>query len=283
MKLNKLALTLCLLASTAMAQAQSCEEGFEGWDGVTTDWIPEGWTEIHTDNVIPTLNDGNCTWHVIDPTKSSTLPTAKEGKYYVAIGYARDAEGHDLEQDEWLLSPTYQLSEYGGTLNFEPAYSPLFLYHTEDKYIDWDSQDYIEREATADLEVWVRILYEGGEWGEWLPQSSLCVEWSTQPFSTLLKYFSSTAFHQHDTIFLTDELYQNQVVQIGFRYVGSYGNIIGIDKFRMGYATRYVEGINTLQGKPGTPRHTYDLQGRNIDANTLRHGLILQDGKKILR
>ena len=39
------ALSLGLCHSQAQ---QKLNENFESWDGTTTDWLPEGWTEINT-------------------------------------------------------------------------------------------------------------------------------------------------------------------------------------------------------------------------------------------
>lgn len=279
-----------LLFMSHAAQAQTYMESFEGWDGVTTDWLPEGWLEIHTDDIMPTRKDGEYTWHVIDPSSSRTLPEACDGRYYAAIGYAKDEAGNDIESDEWLISPAFRLSEYGGTLNYDVAFAPLFLYRVGNGYIDWDAYDFVdgERLPAADLQIFVMKLEPDGTWGEfWDLYVSLCADWYTQPLSSLMSAdFSSTRFHtSQSTVFLTDDDMHDATVRIAFRYVGSEGNIMGIDKFRMGYATRVdnapaPDGL-LLQQATKHSHSAYDLAGRKVQGGN--SGFQIVDGKKMLR
>ena len=242
------------------ASAQTVTESFEGWDGTTNDWLPEGWTEVHnSDPYISTFDTkGNCTWHVINPDASTSLPNAKDGKYYMAIGYARDSSTKkDYEQDEMVISPVYRLSSFGGTLNYEPCYNPMYLFILDDDHIDWSDADWptfiqqegVEtvQECSATLQTYVRIVAEDGTPGEWEGINNLFSEWLTYDFGYFWNYMNSNEFHSQSTIFLTDEKYHDALVQVGFRYVGSQGGIIGIDNFMMGYAT--PEGIGTVTKK----------------------------------
>lgn len=290
-----------LLGSPSMAQAQTYMESFEGWDGVTADWLPEGWSEINTDEVMPTRNNGEYTWHVINPENSKTLPKASDGKYYAAIGYAKDENGDDIYSDEWLISPAFKLSEYGGTMNYDVAFAPLFLFRVGNGYIDWNEYDFVngERQPAADLQIFVLKLQDDGSYGDyWDLYVSLCSDWCTQPLSALMSAaFSSTTFHtSQSTVFLTDDNLKNATVRIAFRYVGSEGNIIGIDKFRMGYATLVddaplVTGVELRQIAESAKANTgnYDLLGRRISGSSIgNHGVnivVNPDGssRKVMR
>lgn len=265
--------TLPLLLLPLLANAQTYVESFEGWDGVTPDWLPEGWTEIHTDDVMPTRNNGEYTWHVIDPANSKTLPKASDGNYYAAIGYAKDEAGRDIPSDEWLVSPAFRLSEYGGTLNYDAAFAPLFLFRVGNGYIDWNEYDFTngERQMAADLQIYVLKLEDDGTYGDyWDLYVSFFADWCTQPLSSLMSAaFSSTTFHtSQSTVFLTDDNLKGATVRIAFRYVGEQGNIMGIDRFRMGYATLVDEAptvdVRTLLRDTPARTNSYDLAGRPV-------------------
>ena len=55
---------LALLSSASMVAQDKVFEGFEGWDYVMADWLPEGWTEENSNEDIFLLNNGAFTWHV---------------------------------------------------------------------------------------------------------------------------------------------------------------------------------------------------------------------------
>lgn len=282
LQLSSLLCAAFLFPSSDFAQAET--ESFEDWDGVTADWLPEGWCEWHTDDYIPTLNNGSYPWPVINPADSKTLPAATDGKYYAAIGYAKDPQtNEDLYQDEWLISPAYKLSEYGGTLNFDAEYAPLFLFRVDNGFVDWGEMDFIERASSADLQILARKLTEENEWEEdWVLFKSLFADWYTQSLSALMSAdFSSSRFHDSGTLFFTDDCYKNATIQIAFRYVGQYGNIMGIDKFRMGYATLVpdapsADGINNIQ--TNSRKDTYfDISGRKT--NNSKRGINIVSDK----
>lgn len=270
------ALSAFLFAAVPSAQAQNYLESFEDWDGVTPDWLPQGWSEIHTDAEMPTRNNGEYTWHVINPDNSKTLPKASDGKYYAAIGYAKDENGNDIPSDEWLVSPAFKLSQYGGTMNYDVAFSPLFLFRVDNGFIDWSEMDFIgERQSSADLQIFVMKLQDDSTWGEyWDMYVSLFADWCTQPLSSLMSAaFSNTTFHTNQsTVFLTDDDLKDATVRVAFRYVGQYGNIMGIDKFRMGYATLVEDAPAPdhvlLQQMAKRAVQSYDLNGRRVSAVT---------------
>lgn len=283
--MNRTLLLLIALFASVGLHAQMSIESFEGWDGVTPDWLPEGWTEVHTDEWIPAQKNGEWTWHVIDPSKSATLPNATDGKYYAAIGYARDDNKVDYFQDEWLITPAYKLSEFGGTLNYDVAYSPLYLFLLDDDHVDFDSLDFKLRESSADLQVWVRIMDENGEWPDlWEFQSSLFDDWQGQIFASLMNAFFNTEFRSSATVFFTDDIYKNATIQVAFRYAGDCGGIMGLDKVMFNYATRVSpeSGISHLSAADSRPVVAYDLTGRPCK-HLPASGIVICDGRKVLR
>ena len=218
------ALLLSVINTTTL-HAQVLTESFESWDGTSSGYLPNGWTEKHT----------NQSWHVINPNSSTTLPNAYDGQYYVAIGYDKE----NKSQDEWLFSPVYELGFFGAMVEYHPAYSPLFLYRVDGNYVNWNTYEFTDgvRVNAADLQTWVRTIANDGTPGKWKRVRGLCEQWMKQDLSTLYSDFFSTTFHSESPIDLTAEEYQEANIQIGFRYVGSHGNIIGIDKFSVNGAT----------------------------------------------
>lgn len=275
--MKKILLPLLFILLGLRGNAQACLETFDGWDGTTEDWLPDGWTEEHTDEDIPALAGGQYTWHVIDPNSMRSMPAPRSGQYYAAIGFAKDADGMDLYQDEWLISPAYQLSEYGGTLSFAAAYSPLYLHRVTDEFVDWDNYDFLDRQCSADLQIWVRLYNkETQDWDLWVNYESCYADWCTQPIYQLLNQWGSIDWHNYaNTIFLTEEEHLGAIVQVAFRYVGQYGYNVGLDDFRMGYATQVAdpttEGLRVPMRVEGTSRR-YDISGR-ADAPHQAHGI----------
>lgn len=303
MNTKKILAAALLAMSAASVSAQKYTESFEGWDGTTADWLPAGWSEIHTDEDMPSRSNGDYTWHVIDPANSKTLPKASDGNYYAAIGYAKDENGDDMYSDEWLISPAFKLSEYGGTLNYDVAFAPLFLFRVGNGYIDWSEYDFVDgqRIPAADLQIYVLKLEDDGTYGEyWDMFVSLCSDWCTQPLSALMSAaFSNTTFHTNQsTVFLTDDDMKGATVRIAFRYVGEEGNIMGIDKFFMNYATLVedapavegsvegsdgglVDALRSIEAAQSPSATYYDLSGRR--AKGTLHGVTIVDGRKVIR
>ena len=86
-------------------------ESFEAWDGQTVDWLPDGWSEIISDESYVSSNDGVFTWHVGKEKNNKPFPV--DGQYYANIYYAyklsEEDKSIDLPQDEWLITPTLSL------------------------------------------------------------------------------------------------------------------------------------------------------------------------------
>ena len=210
-------------------------EGFEGWDYVMADWLPEGWTEENSNEDIFLLNNGAFTWHV--GTQSGYLPNAPEGYNYALIYYAYDYDDtgkkFDLPQDEWMISPSYTVGA-NSTLSFFVGYSPLFLFNTDNSNLDWGKNDFKDRSPSTTLKIYIR-----SNGGEWVMLKDLYDEWAETPFDELFNNYFNVEFRQ-----LSFDLaeYAGTDVQVAFQFVGMYGNTMEIDAFQITDAT--VVGVD---------------------------------------
>ena len=225
---------LALLSSASMVAQDKVFEGFEGWDYVMADWLPEGWTEENSNEDIFLLNNGAFTWHV--GTQSGYLPNAPEGYNYALIYYAYDyndkGEKFDLPQDEWMISPSYKVTE-NSTLSFFVGYSPLFLFNTDNSNLDWGKNDFKDRSPSTTLRIYIR-----SNGGEWVMLKDLHDEWAETPFDELFNNYFNVEFRQ-----LSFDLaeYVGTDVQVAFQFVGMYGNTMEIDAFQITDATVGVD------------------------------------------
>ena len=225
---------LALLSSASMVAQDKVFEGFEGWDYVMADWLPEGWTEENSNEDIFLLNNGAFTWHV--GTQSGYLPNAPEGYNYALIYYAYDCDDtgkkFDLPQDEWMISPSYKVTE-NSTLSFFVGYSPLFLFNTDNSNLDWGKNDFKDRSPSTTLRIYVR-----SNGGEWVMLKDLYDEWAETPFDELFNNYFNVEFRQ-----LSFDLaeYAGTDVQVAFQFVGMYGNTMEIDAFQITDATVGVD------------------------------------------
>ncbi|MEE1366636.1 MAG: choice-of-anchor J domain-containing protein [Muribaculaceae bacterium] len=225
---------LALLSSASMVAQDKVFEGFEGWDYVMADWLPEGWTEENSNEDIFLLNNGAFTWHV--GTQSGYLPNAPEGYNYALIYYAYDYDDtgkkFDLPQDEWMISPSYKVTE-NSTLSFYVGYSPLFLFNTDNSNLDRGKNDFKDRSPSTTLRIYVR-----SNGGEWVMLKDLYDEWAETPFDELFNNYFNVEFRQ-----LSFDLaeYVGTDVQVAFQFVGMYGNTMEIDAFQITDATVGVD------------------------------------------
>lgn len=201
-------------------------EGFEAWDSVASDWLPDGWSEENSDTDLAKLNDGVFTWHV--GTQNGFLPYPTEGSAYAVIYYAytTDDSGNktDLPQDEWLLTPWTSVSK-NAELTFDLGYAPLFLFDLNTGNIDWSKNDFINKKSSTTMQILIRE--EGGEWEELL---DIYDEWEEVPFSELFEKHSGSTFFSYK-IDLAE--YEEKNVQVAFRFVGMYGNTMELDAVKI--------------------------------------------------
>ena len=226
-----------LLSFTVASVAQSDNfEGFEGWDMSTINWLPEGWSTKNSSEEIAQLNDGAFIWHV--GKQEGTIPSAPEGSCYAMIWYAYKYDENnkkiDLPQDEWMISPSYIVSN-GSTLSFSVGYSPLFLFDLNNANVDWGKNDFKNRKPSTTLKIHIR-----SNGGEWTLLKDIYDDWAETPFATLFNNHFSAEFFRY-TFDLSQ--YAGTEVQIAFQFVGMYGNTMEVDEFNVTEATLGVEEI----------------------------------------
>lgn len=219
---------LLWLGTSAVCSAQSStetlSENFESWDGTTSDWLPEGWTEINTNTEQTALEEGRFTWHVATKRQGQTIPAPVEGSKFAIVyfAYATNGEGkkEDLAQDEWLVSPVFTAGEEA-KLTFQHGYSPLYLFDLNNENIDWGTWTFTNSKPSTTLKVMARET--GGEWTELYDVFN---EWKDYGLKDLFDNYSESSYHFTE---LSLEQFAGKSMQIAFRFVGKYGNTMEID------------------------------------------------------
>ena len=220
-----------LIAATALAlgtlqtQAQQkLYQDFESWDGTTADWLPEGWTEVNTNEEQAQMEDGIFTWHVESRRPNTSIPDTPDGTafaiVYYAYGYDENNKKVDLAQDEWLISPSFR-AEANDTLSFLLGYSPLYLFDLNNENINWSDWSFKNKKPSTTLKVMVREV--GGEWTE---LHDLYNEWKDSEFKKLFDNYSSSTYHRLE---LPLASLSGKEIQVAFRFVGKYGNTMELD------------------------------------------------------
>lgn len=194
-------------------------ESFEDWDGVTPDWIPEGWEDVskadpcHDDYW---TNGLNLTWETCgqrwaDEPQDGVCYARVENFFYSQNGLIVNGQ-----QDEWLISPEVAIPDNGQALYFSLGYHPGWVL-CDGMSLDFNS-------ITNVMEV--HVSRDGG--------NSWTMLWDCLPAARsmsrneLIEDLSSTAcvwlpvrIGLHD--------YAGDNIRFAFRYVGKGGASMNID------------------------------------------------------
>lgn len=199
-------------------------EGFEGWDGTTLDWTPEGWTVEMKGDV-----DREYSWTPVIP--NSNLPAAPEGQYSYGISYSESAN-----QDEWLISPEVEI-EGGMVATFSLFLNPAYLFKFDKDHVDFDKGEFIgEKEVAATLQL--LVLPEGEK--DWSTVYDVVDEYRDMTLSEL-RYAYTESFDPR-TVDLSE--FAGKKIKLAIRYVGIDGNTMFIDAIGIGYPL--LENISYL-------------------------------------
>jgi len=190
------------------AEGTSLFESFEGWDGQTTEWLPDGWT-------LDSKGDPELTyiekWAIDHPSPMLGHPEAPDGECAAMISFS------DKPQDEWLISSTVPVTE-NQVLTFHLFANPLFFFDLS--YLDWETYKFTEVHLICNVEVWIQP--EGGEWVKaWNLMDKFM---DADPYELMIN--QPSAFEKH-TLPLTE--YAGKNVKIAFRYVGTDGDTVLLD------------------------------------------------------
>ena len=195
-------------------------EMFEGYDGETIDWIPEGWQDISkTDppHVPPTEKALNFTWQV----EGRGFDQALEGYYSARVQnsfYSNPENPQELinePQDEWLITPTVSITE-NNVLYFYLGYRPGWVFINVD---DW-AFDQINNIME------VHISEDGGETWRMI-WDCLDDAYSYSNAELLESLMSITVWWTPFRIDLSE--YAGKDIKVAFRYVGNEGESMRID------------------------------------------------------
>ncbi len=191
-------------------------ESFEGWDGVTETWVPEGWTV--ESNGAPHENYFN-SWA---PSEGGLwYPPVSDGKYYYGVVFGYD-------QDEWLISPEVTMPADAMSLFYDINLQPLWFYNLDNDHVDWDAFEFIGTPEIV-FNLIVNIREEGGEWTQLVNYAERYQDLSLDELYSL----SMDENLVPQSVSLAD--YAGKKIQVAFQYVGSDGQSTFIDKIRIGY------------------------------------------------
>lgn len=199
-----------------LASSDILFESFEGWDGITETWVPDGWTVESFGS--PENIEYYQKW--FPSAQGLYAPAPTDGNYYYGVIFA------SADQDEWLISPAVTVGE-GMNLYFDMNIDPIFFYNLDKDHVDWDNMTFIgEREIVCDVKV--NIREEGGEWAtlidfaEQFKSMSILEMYDYNPYQALLPQSALLS------------AYAGKKVQIAFQYVGKDGQSTYMDNIRIG-------------------------------------------------
>lgn len=214
----------------------SFREDFEGWqEDYGMDWIPEGWTEINTDENKPTQemldHNVNNSWYACYTGDGYWTPVTSDGEKEMFIHFTYNSSaGASLQfkaapQDEWLITPTISVKE-GQKLIFDSSVDLGSLLE-----FDWNSMKFNRDVRESDLEV--LISTDNGK--EWTRLWS-AIDDVTSKMTDSELYASMALIYRNYTIGL--EGYEGKDVKFAFRYLnigtGLSGNSLAIDAVMVG-------------------------------------------------
>lgn len=203
--------------SFAAAALGSLNEDFGSWDGETHNWIPEGWSEINSDDPTVLENINSYTWHV--EKGGGFMPQPTSGNL-CGIYYALNLDTYmGVPQDEWLITPAITVEE-GQQLQVSLSYTPFFMFNTN--LIDWDTYEFTSIECAASVKLMVR---EAGT-EEWTLVEDYFDAWKDYSVLELFDDGLDSGWRKY-TYDL--EEYAGKDIELAFRYNGCDGENWGID------------------------------------------------------
>lgn len=204
-------------APARISDGMSMEESFEGWDGETLPWYPEGWT---LDSKTGKTGIENITW---TPSGAQPMLGLYPSDGDVMMGVSFNQEDPTALQDEWLVSPEITIKE-NEQLKFHVWIDPFFLFSLDN--FDFDLYDWVgERQVTYTLKVLVKE--ENAEWVEIWDAST---PWLDVDVMTML--YATPSELEEKTVSLSE--FEGKKVQIAFQFVGKDANTLFLDEVSVG-------------------------------------------------
>lgn len=204
-------------------------EDFEGWDDVTPDWLPEGWTIDHRDS--PASQRG---WKMTKPFWDPDYIDSKCLTYEVFVPTDDDKEEPTV--DEWVITPEFPVAQ-GMELTYETMTSPY--------YYDWSYMDdsYRLTEFVIINDFKVNVSDDGGKtWTEVFSHADDLIRESKGNFFAMFNY-TMRPF----TISL--DKYAGKNIKVGFQVTGHGFNTTFVDNVTVGMPptqTSYIRPLSNL-------------------------------------
>ncbi|MDR1980280.1 MAG: T9SS type A sorting domain-containing protein [Tannerellaceae bacterium] len=220
-------------AGVLVAAEGSFFEGFEGWDGETLDWIPEGWVDESKENTPSNLVDAagdvyNFTWQTTEGGGLGQTPT--EGIYSAFIQfstfYLTDDEENPVapatHQDEWLISPSVTIDRPDYVWDFDMYYDPFW------SLLDYETMEFGELRTVVEALI---STDNGATWTKkWDNRANAAQYTEDELWNFILE---EPAPWVKVTIDLSE--YAGQTIKTAIRYINDDGESAYVDAVTIGY------------------------------------------------
>ena len=132
------------------AAAATLFESFEGWDGTTPDWTPNGWSRDNKTDIV--------TWDMAD---ANFIASPIDGDYmaWVDLGFFFDDDDNMTisdPRDEMLISPTFT-PVTGDFLFFDINFAPIWM------FLDFNIFDFVFDDPVFNIQL-LLSSDNGGNW-----------------------------------------------------------------------------------------------------------------------
>lgn len=188
-------------------------EDFEEWDGVTENFVPEGWT---IDNV--KLPAGHPGWKVYPPDILD--PVNYPSKTYIFLFFEEPV-------DSRLISPEFEVTD-GMVLSAD-------IYNAGDYYYEIDAEMYtsVINSIEKRNDFIVNISTDGGT--TWTPVHSMADDMLSEGYTLAFQYYERMGWEKV-SVDLSE--FAGQKIRVAFQVVGEPdSNSAGVDNIRVGYPT----------------------------------------------
>lgn len=209
----------------AVTENASLYESFEAWNG-ELDWIPEGWTEINTEENLPTTEmcerNINNTWYGGWTGDGYWTDITQDGEKECFIHFTYDVtymnDNGDIvtvphaPQDEWLITPNFDVKQ-GQKLFFDLEIDAGALYS-----YNWDTGVYDRNSTDHDLELLVSEN-NGESWESiWLASKEIAEPYTDQELYNLIAVLK----YRHVSVDLSK--YYGKTIKLAFKYTNAARN-----------------------------------------------------------
>jgi hypothetical protein len=230
-----------------VAAADALFEGFEGWDDITPDWLPTGWTDESKvnspSNVVDAWGDPvNYTWttaagsYYVQPKQGKNCARVQFATPYYITGTAdEDGDGAldpievqpPIPQDEWLLSPVVNVKQQDYVFAFDLYYDPFWCRARFNE----NTEEWIFDQMHTLIEAYISID-NGTSWvKKWDNQENA----SGYTGDELLKFVYGIEFIPWLKISIDLAAYHNQDIRVAIRYYDDGGESAYVDNVTVGY------------------------------------------------